>query len=587
MKFSDALAELLLEFGVENYFAVTGGAAVHLIDSLSRVGVKGTFNHHEQASALAADAHTRLGRPAVCVTTTGPGVTNALTGLLCSWQDSIPTIYLSGQSRTSNIGYGYQVRQSGTQHLSVGPVVESMTKEFLLITETEGALCKIANALNVANSGRQGPVWIDVPLDVQLQDITREDLALAKATFRDPQIPTHANQSNRLVSTLLSKLAGSKQPMFILGAGTKSCDPTELRLLTDQGLPFATTWGIAGAEVEQSQNWVGRVGVSGMRGANLALMRADVLLVIGARLGQSVAGANLSDFAPDSELFVCEIDDEEIRLLRDKLPRANVYKVEAASFVSSLVASPDFQRLKPSQAYSDSVRDYKSINKTEYLDADNFEARFDLYRFLINLNSAIQNSSQDMNVVVDGGGNVVYSSMQTLQARPAMNILIPAASAPMGTGLPHALGAWVANSRNTLLLVGDGSLQFNLQELQNLRFMEANIKIFVLENQGYRSIRSTQEAFLESRYLGSSESGGLSLPSLSKLADAFSLEYRKLTTDMSHEDIQACIEYEGSRIFEVPIKLDQEIYPRVAFQAVPGSTAKKALPLDNMHPVRD
>jgi acetolactate synthase-1/2/3 large subunit len=347
---------------------------------------------------------------------------------------------------------------------------------------------------------------------------------------------------------------------------------------------FVTTWGLAGNPIERLDGWIGRIGVSGMRGANIATMKSDLVVVIGARLGQSVAGANLDDFCPSAKKFVFDVDRNEIDLLTSKMPYAKTINCDAQDAVDFLV-----KNLRPKQAKASRVsatKTLKAMNIDEYKDAKNSSNRFDLYRFLIDLDAFLAAGLfPEMNIVIDGGGNIVYSSMQTIMSHSGVNLVIPAGAAPMGTGLPQALGAWSFNKSPTLMLTGDGSLMLNIQEIQTLVTECVDVKIFVFENQGYRSIRSTQQQFLDSRFLGSHSSGGLDLPDLERLALGFGIPHEKIApgADLQKVFLKG-LSTTGPQIYEIPVLTDQEIYPRVRFEQIQGSNARQAMPLDDMHP---
>lgn len=582
IKFSDALASLIRDEGLTHFFAVTGGAAVHLIQGLTNQGIVGIFNHHEQGSALAADAYSRIKGVGLCVTTTGPGVTNAITGLLSAWQDSSPTIFISGQSRTSNLGLGFKVRQSGTQHLNVQPVVESMVKEFVFVDDAETGLQKVLNALQSLRSGRPGPIWIDVPLDVQLQEIefpiqiykslnaSNESKKLEPLSFPDQQI----------LLTRFQKFVNSPKPVYVFGRGIEATTVESMgNFLRKFPAPIVDTWGAFNAEHQFKDLFQGRVGVSGNRKANKILQAASDIFIFGARLGQSTVGSKFEDFAPYADITVVEVDLEEVNLLKSKREAIKVFKCEAENAIEFLneLETPPYSESR--DAWLRACQDDNS-DEAEYVNARHGQGYLDLYLLLLNLDKRM-NSAGAHNLVIDGGGTVVYAAMQVLHSAEHRKLIISSASAPMGTGLPQAIGAIISNSLPTYVIVGDGSLMFNIQELQTIVTNRLPITIFVLNNAGYRSIRSTQDEFLNGVHLGSDSGGGLEIANLEKIADAFDIEFRKLSSQKELEEFS--IISKTTRLVEVLIDQNQEIYPKVGFVRGQDGNFSPA-PLSKMYP---
>jgi acetolactate synthase I/II/III large subunit len=588
MKAIHAIAQLLKTAGFSSHFSVTGGAAVHIIDSLEKVGIKGHFAHHEQAAALAADASARLTGFGLCVTTTGPGVTNALTGLLCSWQDSTPTVFISGQSRTSNLAKGFAVRQSGTQHLDIAPIVKPMTKAFIQISDPMLGLQQVAELLIICKSGRPGPVWIDIPLDVQLMEVsdTEVDLkiraSLSDSMSKEPGL--EEPELSTLIHEYTQSLSSAKRPVLLLGRGSLGLGNDQVGKLIDKlDIPLVTTWGVAFGSAELHPNWRGRIGVSGMRGANKLVMSSDCILSIGARWGQSTVGTDLAQFAPHASIFVADVDREEISLLKSRRQLKAVVS-NASKFAESLLDSKANYSSNPE--WVSSTQKYSPYLSSEYTSSSKASSKFmDTYRALSIIQEQINLNWPSMtNYVIDGGGTVVYCSLQSLMPNFGSSLVLAAAAAPMGTGLPQSFGAWVATMARTICFVGDGSLMFNIQELQTLRTHGADVKVIVLSNKGYRSIRSTQDQFLDGIHLGSDSGGGLEIPEIESIAANFSIKFSKIQSEsqLIHWVASAG---PGLEIVELLVDPDQELHPRVAFRIMDDGTYKAA-PLDDMDPVQ-
>lgn len=587
MKVVHAIAQFLQAAGFSSHFAVTGGAAVHIIDSLEKVGLKAHFTHHEQAAALAADAAARLTGFGLCVTTTGPGVTNALTGLLCSWQDSTPTVFISGQSRTSNLAKGFAVRQSGTQHLEIAPIVMPMVKGFIQISDPKLALQQVAELLSISKSGRPGPVWIDIPLDIQLMEISDNEV-VSDILASLPDSKPREQEFDRsgvinLIKEFSESLSLAKRPVLILGRGASGLSNEKVvRLIDKLGIPLVTTWGIAFGDAELHPHWRGRIGVSGMRGANKLIMSSDCILSIGARWGQSTVGTDLSQFAPQADIFVVDVDEEEIRLLESRRELKSVV-ASSCNLVESLLASKE--QFSSNPKWVSSTLKYSPYVSTEYSSNIGHSGKYlDTYRALSLIQDQI-NSHWPIktNFVIDGGGTIVYCSLQQLMPKFGNSLILAAAAAPMGTGLPHSLGTWVATAQRTICFVGDGSLMFNIQELQTLKTNGADVKVVVLSNHGYRSIRSTQDQFLGGLHLGADSGGGLDIPQIESVAASYSIPYSRFQNE-SELTVWAASARSGLEIVELMVDPDQELHPRVAFRATKEGTYKAA-PLDDMDPV--
>jgi acetolactate synthase-1/2/3 large subunit len=582
IQFSDALALLFKHEGISHYFAVTGGAAVHLIQGLTNQGIKGTFNHHEQGSALAADAYSRIKGVGLCVTTTGPGVTNAITGLLSSWQDSSPTIFLSGQSRTTNLGLGFRVRQSGTQHLNVEPLVQSLVKEFVFIDDADVGLQKVRDALQALRTGRPGPIWIDVPLDVQLQeiDLRSTDLLIQNKALEIEEINSLASTENEEIASSFEKFIVSSKPVYVFGRGVGATMPNVLsQFLEKFPAPIVGTWGAFNSEHHYKKFFQGRIGVSGNRTANKILQSATDIFIFGARLSQSTVGSKFTDFAPNANITVVEIDREEAGLLSSKRESINIFNCGAERAIGHLIEL-DFPYDHESRENWLRACQENSLDENEYKNASHGHNYLDLYLFLKNLDERMTLEGPH-NLVIDGGGTVVYAAMQVLRSSEARNLIISSASAPMGTGLPQAIGAIVSNSLPTFVIVGDGSFMFNLQELQTIVTNKIPITILVLNNAGYRSIRSTQDEFLKGVHLGSDSAGGIDVVNLEKMAKAFGIGFEKISSQKELDDFK--IVSTTTRLVEVIINENQEIYPKVGFIKGQDGSFSPA-PLDKMYP---
>lgn len=576
MKNTDILAEVLHEAGIRHFFAVTGGAAVHIIDSLvQHTNMKAIFHHHEQAAALAADAYARLGNLGVCIVTTGPGVTNTITGLLCSWQDSVPTIFISGQARYGLTGLNSKVRQVGTQHLEVVPLVQSMTKKAVMLQPEDNIRKVLTDLIEIAQSGRKGPVWLDIPLDLQIAESEVEInnlLNTGKESLKN-ELRTHQTE-------LFTDWASANRPVLLLGRGLAGLNQQEFSdVLESLDIPCLRTWGFFDTNlIIPKELDYGVVGVSGQRGANKLISESDLVVSLGARWGQAVVGPLIEEFAPRAKHHIVDIDKYEIDRVLTALPGTRSHCTDARLFLKIVMKEIKNKGIEP-----------KWINYCRSLKQYNFEqntgttgSQIDQYSLFRMLDERIGSKSS---IIVDGGGTIVYCSMQVINLRQDRRVLIPSASAPMGTGIPHAIGAQVSfPTWQTVMVTGDGSFPFNIQELQTLVTNNLPIKILVLNNQGYLSIQGTQDQFLEGRHFGSAKEGGLDIPNFKKISRAFGIRYLNVTKNKKLDSkISTLLKADGPCVLEVFIKEGQEIYPRTGF--IKGKDGKfKPRPLSAMYP---
>jgi len=578
-KVTDVLALLLHHAGIENFFAVTGGAAVHIIDSLTYTGgLEPIFHHHEQAAAMAADAYARVKGFGVCVVTTGPGVTNALTGLLCAWQDSTPMIFISGQARLNKTSRGRSLRQVGTQHLEVLPLVSPLTKAAVMLRNPNDLIETVKELITLAKSGRPGPVWLDIPLDIQLSQVE-----CARSELRFPEFNWNGSVKIPKIDygLLRNRIRSSTRPVLVLGRGTNKVSTAKLtKFIADFELPVVRTWGGMRTRLPESQEEFGRIGVSGQRGANLILGQSDLAIFLGVRLGQAVVGPSVEHLVPSGELLVVDIDSEELDFLMSQCA-VTALNVDVNHFLSGVLTDSVIGTASRT-SWLKYCRQASSWNHETRL-YEKEDPKPDIYEVIRELDLLMP--AEDF-IIVDGGGTVVYASMQTLSVRVGLNTVIPSGSAPMGTGIPQGIGvAKAVAGSQVVVLCGDGSFQFNVQELQTIVQEQLNMKILVFNNDGYVSIRGTQEQFLGSRFLGSAREGKLTIPSIEAVTKAYGLNFTSISNrndlclNMKH-----FLSSEGPGICEIAIRPDQQISPRQGF-ALQTDGKYVAEPLTRMAPL--
>jgi acetolactate synthase-1/2/3 large subunit len=579
MKLTDYVVRFLADHGVAHVFGLTGGAVVHLFESASRSGrLQPIFHHHEQAAAFAAQAYARAnGKLGACFVTTGPGVTNAITGLAAAWLDSVPCIYISGQTRLAHTTRGKKIRQLGTQQLDVIPLVQSLTKYAVMIEDAKSIRLELEKAFHLATTGRPGPVWIDLPLDLQWAEIDPDALL---GFVPDPTTAAMGLVPSEDQLAQCKKLLGQSQRPLVL-AGTGVCRAGAQRQFMDfverLDLPFVTTWGAVDLAPSGHPLCIGRPGVAGQRGANLAIQNCDLLLVIGSHLNIPVTGTLFNSFARAAKIVMVDIDPDELaeRTVPVHLPIA----ADARLFLEAMLGCAKRDATEHSQLWHTTCSRYKGLAQLPAPATDGTISPYDYIRTLSELSAA------DDVVVVDGGGTNVYVSFQAFALKPGQKMILSTSLCSMGSGLPESIGAcFGSGGRRTLCLNGDGSFQLNIQELQTIKHHQLPIKIFISANGGYLSIRQTQKEFLSEHYVGSHEAGGMSLPDYTRVAAAYGLPVVEIRNNADlRREIEAILALPGPTVCIVHTSPIQELNPRQGFdRRADGTFAPR--PLEDMAP---
>ena len=579
MKLTDYVVQLLADRGIRHVFGLTGGAVVHLFDSAERSGrLRPIFNHHEQASAFAAQAYARLHRsPGACFVTTGPGVTNALTGLAAAWLDSVPCVYISGQARLSHTSMGRKHRQIGTQHIEVMPLVSPMTKYAVLVRDARFIRYEMEKALHIAISGRPGPVWIDLPLDLQWAEI---DPRVLPSFYSADETPPAAQPASDIdIATCFKWLSESRRPLFLAGYGVPLAGGEKVfsQLVNRTGIPFVTTWGAVDIMPTSHPGNLGRPGIAGQRAANLAVQNCDLLIVIGSHLCIPVTGTMFQSFARSARIVMVDIDPDELtgRSITLQLP----VNSDARVFIEQLLERIPNDGGFGCKSWHDACALYRDRYLSPQAPVGGQLRSYDFVRALSEL------SDDNDVIVVDGGGTNVYVAFQTFRIKGRQRMILSSGLCAMGSGLPESIGAcYGSGERRTLCLCGDGSLQLNIQELETIRHHNLPIKIFVTDNSGYLSIRHTQKEFLKENYVGSGLSGGVSLPDYTKVAAAYGLPVVSIDrSEDLHRGLSEALSTKGPLLCVVKCCPDQEVVPRQGFDRKPDGTFAPR-PLEDMAP---
>ena len=523
MRVADYIFKYLADYGIRHVFLVVGGGAMHLNDALKKEKrIKYVCHHHEQAAAIAAEGYARAsGNLAVVSVTSGPGGTNALTGVIGQWLDSVPVLYLSGQVKfetTIASAPNSGLRQIGDQEINIVDIVRPVTKYAKMITDPESIKSELEKAIHFAVSGRPGPVWLDIPLDVQGALIEEENLKSENTN----NIPLAVE--DRVISVVIEELQKAKRPLLIAGHGIRISKAKKqfLELVGLLNIPVVTTFNGFDLIASDADNFIGRIGTIGSRAGNFALQNADLVVCLGTRNNIRQISYNWSSFASRAKKIIIDIDDAE---LHKKTVKGDVLvHSDAKIFITKLLEKipKGFKVdeiwlewcLARKKKYPVVLNEYKIPN----------ENSVHPYYFIEELTTALNNNA----IVVAGNGTACVALFQAGIVKAGQRIFWNSGCAAMGYDLPASIGAALAGNRDVICIAGDGSIQMNLQELQTVRHNNLPIKIFILNNQGYHSIKETQTNYFNGDFIGCNKDCGVSFPDNSKLADLYGLKYFKI-----------------------------------------------------------
>jgi acetolactate synthase-1/2/3 large subunit len=525
MRLSDYVIQFLRDsYKVDTFFTLSGGGCIFLMDSLGTVkNIKYVANHHEQASAIAAEGYARMhNKMGCCIVTSGPGGTNTLTGVLCSWLDSIPMIVISGQvNKEMTTNYtNLPLRQLGDQEFNIIDSVKNMTKYAVQVNDPKTIRYHLERACFEATTGRPGPVWLDLPLNTQSLDINPEEL---ESFIPENKTPTPTNED---IDHIIEKINNSKKPLIVVGNGVRlSGGIEELKeFLNKTNIPVITA--VNGNDIvnEDYINYAGRFGTHAQICANNLLDECDFLLTIGSRLYIRQTGYNFKSFAKNAYKIYTDIDSNEL----NKPSLFPDYKITTDA---KILLNKLNQKLinPPPQDWQNHIQN-KFLNNITVLDKHRNKINtVSNYYFIEKLNNHL--TENDNIITSDGSANVV--TMQVLKLKGKQRLITNTGCAPMGYGLPASIGASSNNTR-VICLEGDGSLHLNIHELQTMKHNNLPIKLIILNNNGYLSIKLTQKFLFKGKYVASEKSSGVTFPEFKKIAKAYDLPYFSIR---NHDDI--------------------------------------------------
>lgn len=587
-RLADYVADFLVSHGVKDCFSVVGGGAMHLNDALGhKSGLHVTYNHHEQACAMAAEAYARLDNKiaAVCVTT-GPGGTNALTGVVGGWLDSIPMFIISGQVRYDTTARyalqytGTPLRAMGDQEYDIVKSVAPMTKYAVMIEDPKTIRYHLEKAWHLATTGRPGPVWIDIPVNFQGGYIETEELDSYVPATDDLKLPPAVE--GKTIDAVIEMIRNAKRPVFHAGYGIRLSGAYDCfrSLLKKLNIPIVTYWNAVDLIEDDNYLYCGRAGNMGDRAGNWAIQNADLILAVGTRISIRQVGYNWKTWARAAKVIMVDIDQAEL-----KKPTLHVDMpiwADAKDFLQKLddaISDTLFKGEEWINKCHEWKTNYPVVQDKHWLENGKTA---NVYAFVDYLSSVLPENS--LTAVSNGACCVVGN--QTYHIQKGSRMANNSAIASMGYGLPAAIGTCIGGERKqTICLEGDGSIMMNLQELQTIITNKLPIKIFLINNNGYHSIRITQTNLFNKNFVGIGEqSGDLSFPEFKKIAEAFGYSYLQASSnEQMKRVVNEALDTDGPVFVEIFTDTEQVWEPKSSTKRLEDGTLVSP-PLEDLAP---
>jgi acetolactate synthase I/II/III large subunit len=585
IKVSDYLIKRVADLGVKHIFMVTGGGAMHLDDSIgNEKRLEYICNHHEQACAIAAEGYARVrGDLAVVCVTTGPGGTNTLTGVMGQWHDSVPVLYISGQVKyeTTVASTELPMRQLGDQEGPIVDIVKPVTKYAIMVTDPKSIRYHFEKAVYLARTGRPGPVWLDLPLNVQGAMVDETDLY----PYEPDSSPVFDEEKARAgAQHVFARLSDAERPVILAGSGIMTSRAQEefLELVRLLNIPVLTAWNAQEVVPMDFPLWFGRPSTFGDRAGNFIIQNSDLMISVGCRLNVRQIGYEFKAFAREAYRVVVDIDECELEkpTIFPDLP----IHADAGFFIKVLSKVVGNTPLPPKKDWLDWCAKRKRrypVVLPEYYEEKEY---VNPYVFINELSKAMNEDS----ITVVGNGTACVVGFQAFNVKNGQRLIGNSGTASMGYDLPAAIGACLASGRQPIVcLAGDGSLQMNIQELQTVVHHNLPIKVFVLNNGGYLSIRQTQDNMFGGHYVGEGPTSGISFPDFIKVAEAYGLPAIQIRNQTELKaKLQEVLSMRSPVVCDVKLSPSQFFMPKAASQRLSdGRIISK--PLEDMYPFLD
>lgn len=590
MRLADYLFARLADAGAGDVFLLPGGGAMFLNDALAcEKRLQGIPCHHEQACGIAAEAWGRVrGSFGTALVTTGPGATNIVTPVAGAWIESLPLLIISGQAKRPDRLNGRPLRQGGVQEVDIVPMVQHITKYAVTVDDPQQIRHHLEKALYLMADGRPGPVWLDIPLDVQAAPIDPDTLP----GFTPPELPdTDTDALGDAAADILAALRTAKRPLLLAGHGVRIAGAAApfARLAEQLGIPVVTTWNALDLLPDSHPLNIGRPGVVALRAPNFAVQNCDFLLSIGSRLDNIITAYNPQGFARGARKVIVDVDANE--LARIDMDDALKVAADAGDFIAALQGAATVAPPPPPTDWLARCQGWKARYPVN--DGQPFPAAGPISHF--HLMDALSDALPADIVVSTGSSGLAVEFFYTIfRNKPGQRVFLTSGLGSMGYGLPAAIGACLANDRQPMVAIeSDGSLQLNLQELATLKALRLPIVLLILNNAGYASIRNTQRNYFAGRYLGTGPEGGLELPDLARIAAVYDLPYTRIddASQLAGTDeaalpaaIARALQAGGPALIDLQLVANEALAPKCA--AIPQADGGMlSMPLEDMSPL--
>ncbi|MDC0088862.1 thiamine pyrophosphate-binding protein [Porticoccaceae bacterium] len=556
------IVKFIKKSGITQVFTVTGGGAMFLNKAFDDVyGARICYMHHEQACAMAAEGHARIaGRPAVVNVTTGPGAINAMNGVFGAYTDSIPMVVVSGQVKRETLVASYKdekLRQLGDQEAKIIEMVNPICKYAVLVKTVKELEVELPKVIHQASSGRPGPVWIDIPSDIQM---SQEKLEFRDYRPRKKQLKRFKGAG--LASLVRSLITSSKRPLILAGSGIRVSKTVEKlgSFSRKCGIPIATAWTHDLIE-SNSPYFAGRAGTIGTRPGNFCLQNADLVFVLGSRLNIRQTSFNWDSFAKNAVIVHVDIDESELnKFYLHSHYKLNMDLNDFFTDLESLEVSGYDADFKSWRGWCTDIGQTYAVKNESFLPA--IQGKLNPYKAILKISDALIGDE----IIVCGNASACIIPFQCVELTKDQRLFSNSGSASMGYDLPAAIGACVAlneeRARNVICFAGDGSIQMNIQELQTIASKKLNIKIFVINNNGYLSIRSTHENFFGSVF-GAHPESGVDFPDICKIATAYGIKSHSINSLKKLDSISKILSKKGPVLIELVVDERQEFCPKL------------------------
>ena len=578
IRIADFIIEALVKANVKHIFLLPGGGNMYLIDAVAKSKkIFGVPCHHEQAAAIAAEAYSRISdNIGVALVTSGPGSTNALTGLVGAWIESIPMLIISGQAKTTDINTKLKLRQKGVQGVNILSMIKNITKFSVTLSQKSNFEDIIKKSIITAKSNRGGPVWIDIPLDIQAKIINK------KTNFTNFK-RKKKNNLNFNEAKFKKIVEGAKRPVFLIGHGVRLSKATSSfkKILKKYPFPSLFTWNALDILPYDHRLNLGRPGIVAQRYSNFVLQNSDLLISIGCRIDNIITAFNQKKFAPFAKKIIIDVEKNELKKFNFKIDMA--INSEARLFIEKI----NNINIKKNSSWDEWINLCAYWKKNYCFEKENKKKeskKIDHYTLIEKLSEKIPKNTLISTGSSGLGIEIFYSIFKN---KIGQRIFLTSGLGAMGYGLPSAIGSCFANKKKPMFLIeGDGSLQLNIQELSVIRNFNLPICIIILNNDGYCSIRNTQKNYFKERYLGTGPKSNLTFPNLRKIAEAYNIDYQKISTiNQLNKNLAKNIKnIKSPRIIEINTIPNEVLRPKVS--AIPQADGKIiSMPLEDMTPL--